>query len=82
MAPADARFGLRALAVYILVFQGALAVRKQRLGRSGQDIGVVSASLSEAAAVMMIAGLATAGALRLEPKIVEDRGICRLNRSF
>ena len=61
----------RALAVYILVFQGALAVGSSAWGVAAGHWSV-SASL-EAAAVMMIAGLATAGALRLEPKIVEDK---------
>jgi MFS family permease len=61
----------RALAFYILVFQGALAIGS---GVWGIAAGrwTVRGSL-EAAAVMMIAGLATARALRLEPKIVEDK---------
>jgi predicted MFS family arabinose efflux permease len=61
----------RALAFYILVFQGALAIGSSVWGAAAR-YWTVRGSL-EAAAVMMIAGLATARVLRLEPKIVEDK---------
>jgi MFS family permease len=61
----------RALAFYILVFQGALAIGSSVWGAAARS-WTVRGSL-EAAAVMMIAGLATTRVLRLEPKIVEDK---------
>ena len=60
----------RALAFYILVFQGSLAVGSSVWGAAAGR-WTVGAAL-EAAAVMMIAGLAVTGALRLEPKIVKE----------
>lgn len=61
----------RALAFYILVFQGSLAIGSSAWGAAAGHWSV-RGSL-EAAALMMVAGLAVAGALRLEPKIVEDK---------
>jgi MFS family permease len=60
----------RALAFYILVFQGSLAVGSSVWGAAAGR-WTVSIAL-ETAAVIMVAGLTVAGALRLEPKIVKE----------
>ncbi len=60
----------RALAVYILVFQGSLAAGSGTWGVIADHIGVPGSLLI--ASATLIAGLAIAARLRLSPKLAED----------
>jgi MFS family permease len=69
MAP-PAPLRARALAVYILMFQGGLAFGSSAWGAIAGRFGVRAALLT--AVAMMVAGLATGMRLRLTPQVVED----------
>jgi MFS family permease len=69
MAP-PAPLRARALAVYILMFQGGLAFGSSAWGAIAGRFGVRAALLS--AVAMMVAGLATGIHLRLTPELIED----------
>jgi MFS family permease len=70
MAP-PAWMRARALAVYILVFQGSLAAGSGNWGGIAAHLGVRASLLIAAAA--LVAGLATGTRLRLSPRVVEDQ---------
>jgi MFS family permease len=69
MAP-PAPLRARALAIYIVAFQGGLAFGSSAWGAIAGRIGVRRALL--AAVAMMLAGLAAGTRLRLTPTVVED----------
>jgi predicted MFS family arabinose efflux permease len=70
MAP-PAWMRARALAVYILVFQGSLAAGSGIWGAIASRFGVPASLLIAAGA--LVAGLATGARLRLSPKVMEDQ---------
>lgn len=69
MAP-PAGLRARALAIYILVFQGALAFGSSGWGAVAGRIGVRGSLL--VAVALLVVGLATGARLRLSPTVVED----------
>jgi MFS family permease len=69
MAP-PAPLRARALAIYIVAFQGGLAFGSSAWGAIAGKIGVRGALLT--AVAMMVAGLAAGARLRLTPSVVED----------
>ena len=60
----------RALAVYIMCFQGGLAFGSSAWGAVAGRIGVRGSLL--VAVAMLVVGLATGARLRLSPTVVED----------
>ena len=69
MAP-PASLRARALAIYILVFQGGLAFGSSGWGAVAGRIGVRNSLL--VAVAMLVVGLATGARLPLSPTVVED----------